>query len=188
MAMNSPFTTVANSGVSAMHAALIPPYGKVMFLDKVEDYTQIQLPNGQFAYSVMYDPDTHNLQPMSVATNPFCTAGAFLADGRLINLGGGAPSVDPTVGDGYNAIRYLEGLGGGAYNWREPGNKMASNRWYASAQTLADGRVFVAGGSLNGLSQFDFKNNNPTYEILSADGVSEGKNIDMNILIENMPY
>jgi hypothetical protein len=53
---------------------------------------------------------------------------------------------------------------------------------------LADGRVFVAGGSLNGLEQIYFENNNPTYEILGMDGVSEGKNIYMDILLENMPY
>ena len=38
-----------------MHAGLMPN-GRVVFLDKVENYTQIKLGNGQFAYSAEYDP------------------------------------------------------------------------------------------------------------------------------------
>jgi len=74
--------------------------------------------------------------------------------------------IDPTVVDGFNAIRYLSRSSSDAsldgQNWREPGNKMASKRWYASAQILADGRVFVASGSLNGLDPTVPANNNPT--------------------------
>lgn len=41
-----------------MHAGLMPN-GRVIFLDKVENYTQIKLPNGQYAYSAEYDPATN---------------------------------------------------------------------------------------------------------------------------------
>ena len=41
-----------------MHAGLMPN-GRVVFLDKVENYTQIKLPNGQYAYSAEYDPETN---------------------------------------------------------------------------------------------------------------------------------
>ena len=41
-----------------MHAGLMPN-GRVIFLDKVENYTQIKLPDGQYAYSAEYDPDTN---------------------------------------------------------------------------------------------------------------------------------
>lgn len=47
------FKVVGQSGVPAMHAGLMPN-GRVVFLDKVEDYTQIKLANGQFAYSAEY--------------------------------------------------------------------------------------------------------------------------------------
>lgn len=43
-----------------MHAGLLQN-GRVVFLDKVEDYSQIKLPNGQFAYSAEYDPATNNV-------------------------------------------------------------------------------------------------------------------------------
>ena len=43
-----------------MHAGLMPN-GRVVFLDKVENYTQLKLPNGQYAYSAEYDPATNNV-------------------------------------------------------------------------------------------------------------------------------
>ena len=41
-----------------MHAGLMQN-GRVVFLDKIENYTQIKLGNGQFAYSAEYDPATN---------------------------------------------------------------------------------------------------------------------------------
>lgn len=49
---------VGQSGVPAMHAGLMPN-GRVIFLDKVENYTQIKLSDGQYAYSAEYDPVTN---------------------------------------------------------------------------------------------------------------------------------
>jgi hypothetical protein len=183
------FNVTASSGVPAMHAAVIPPSGQVLFLDKVENYSELLLPNKRYAYSSIYDPETYSLTPLPVATNPFCCGGSFLADGRLVTVGGNAPLLwlDPTVQNGFDAIRYL-GNNNGTYDWKEPGNKLASNRWYASAQTLADGTMFVAAGSLNGLDPLNSSNNNPTFEILDQNGVSDGENIPMDILVDTMPY
>ena len=58
MGMPGAFNVVGKSGVPAMHAGLLPN-GRVVFLDKVENYTQIKLPNGQYAYSAEYDPATN---------------------------------------------------------------------------------------------------------------------------------
>ncbi|KAL8937199.1 MAG: hypothetical protein Q9216_004542 [Gyalolechia sp. 2 TL-2023] len=181
------------AGVPAMHAGLMQN-GRVIFLDKVEEFTQIKLPNGQFAYSAEYDPATNKVVGLPYKTNAFCSGGAFLADGRFVSIGGNAPLdfIDPTVGDGFDGIRYLRrsatdaSLNGQA--WQEPGNKIASARWYASVQTMPDGTLFVASGSLNGLDPTVKENNNPTYEILNAQGVSNGKNIPMEILNKNQPY
>ncbi|KAJ4546694.1 hypothetical protein HRR78_005695 [Exophiala dermatitidis] len=183
------FRVSTRSGVAAMHAALLPPSGKVVFLDKVENYSELHLPNQRSAYSSVYDPETGQLSPLSVSTNAFCCGGTFLADGRLITVGGNGPlpDLDPTVGDGFDAIRYLR-AGQGDNLWSEPGNKLSSKRWYASAQTLADGKVFVAAGSLNALDVLNHSNNNPTYEILDAEGISNGRNIRMDILVDHMPY
>lgn len=176
-----------------MHAGLMPN-GRVIFLDKVENYTQIKIPDGYYAYSAEYDPATNTAVGLSYKTNAFCSGGAFLPDGRWLSLGGNAPLdfIDPTVGDGFDAIRYLQRSSSDAslngQSWSEPGNKLASARWYASAQTMPDGTIFVASGSLNGLNPTVPTNNNPTYEILSNQGITRGVNIPMDILAKNQPY
>ncbi|KAL8694247.1 MAG: hypothetical protein Q9218_001073 [Villophora microphyllina] len=180
------------AGVPAMHAGLLPN-GKVVFLDKVENYTQLKLPNGQYAYSAEYDPNTRAVVPLAYKTNAFCSGGAFLADGRFVSIGGNAPLwFDPTVGDGFNAVRYLSRSSSDAslngQSWSEPGNKIASPRWYASVQTMPDGTLFVASGSKNGLDPTVPENNNPTYEILNAVGITSGNNIPLEILNKNQPY
>ncbi|KAL3420256.1 WSC domain-containing protein [Phlyctema vagabunda] len=184
------FKVVGQAGVPAMHAALMPN-GRVMFLDKVGNYTQLKLPSGYFAYSSEYDPATNKAIGLAYKTNAFCAGGAFLADGRIISVGGNGPlDVDPTVGDGFNAIRYLDRNTPAATGqaWSEPGNKLSSARWYASVQTMPDSTLFVAAGSLNGLDPTVLTNNNPTYEILNPAAVSSGTSIPLDILQSNQPY
>lgn len=100
--------------------------------------------------------------------------------------------IDPTVTDGFKAIRYLSRSSSDAskngQSWSEPGNKISTARWYASVQTMPDGTLFVASGSLNGLTPTEPKNNNPTYEILNAQGISSGNSIPLEILNKNQPY
>lgn len=140
------FQVVGDSGVPAMHAALLP-YGRVVFLDKIEDYTRLNLSNGQLAYSSEYDPATLGL---AYKTNAFCSGGSFLANGTLLNAGGNAPLtwLDPTVGDGFRGLRYLtrsaSDLSLDGDDWVEPGNVLKTARWYGSVQTLPDGKIFVA--------------------------------------------
>lgn len=181
------------SGVPAMHAGLMPN-GRVVFLDKVENYTELKLPNGQYAYSSEWDPVTGDLVPLSYKTNAFCSGGIFLADGRFVSLGGNAPLdfIDPTVGDGFRGIRMIKrsatdaSLNGKA--WDEPGTHLDTPRWYASVQIMPDDTIFVASGSKNGLDPSKPENNNPTYEILNADGTPRGKSYNMEILVKNQPY
>lgn len=54
-----------------MHAGLMPN-GRVVFLDKVEDYTQIKLDNGQYAYSAEYDPVHRTLVGLSYQVFHYC--------------------------------------------------------------------------------------------------------------------
>lgn len=181
------------SGVPAMHAGLMPN-GRVVFLDKVENYTELKLSNGQYAYSSEYDPVTNKVVPLAYKTNAFCSGGIFLADGRFASLGGNAPLdfIDKTVGDGFRGIRFLKrsstdaSLNGQA--WDEPGTHLDTPRWYASAQIMPDDTIFVASGSKNGLDPSKPENNNPTYEILNADGTPRGKSIRMELLVNTQPY
>ena len=117
-----------NTGVPAMHAALLLD-GSVMFLDKIENRSKLFLPNGGKADSSIYDPESRSVTGLGVSTNPFCCGGSFLADGRLISLGGNGPLYhdDSSVGDGFDGIRYLVAYGDQT-KWSEPGNKLASKR------------------------------------------------------------
>ncbi|KKA22936.1 Glyoxal oxidase [Rasamsonia emersonii CBS 393.64] len=187
------FKLVGQSGVPAMAAGLMPN-GKVVFIDKVENYTQLILESGQYAYSAEYDPSTNTPKALSYKTNAFCTGGAFLPDGRMISVGGNGPllDIDPTVGDGFRGIRYLErhfdsNESDGA-DWDEPGHSLTTARWYASVQVLPNGTLFVASGSLNGLDPLDPENNNPTYELLDEDGMPMTSSIELPILEMNQPY
>lgn len=187
------FKIVGDSGVPAMHAALMPN-GRVVFLDKVENYTRLKLADGYFAYSSEYDPATNEVVPLSYKTNAFCAGGAFLANGTLLAVGGNGNLswLDPTVTDGWRGIRYLtrsasDNSSNGA-NWVEPGNQLDTARWYPSVQTLPDGTIFVASGSLNGLDPAQHANNNPTYEILDQNGITQGQSIPMEILVKSQPY
>ena len=176
-----------------MHAALMPN-GRVVFLDKVENYTQLRLPDGQLAYSAEYNPATNEVVGLAYKTNAFCAGGSFLENGTLLSVGGNAPLtwLDPTVGDGFRAIRYLtrsatsDELDG--HDWSEPGNQLDTPRWYPTVQTLSDGTIFVASGSLNGLDPAVNANNNPTYEIFDREGISHGGSIRLPLLVKAQPY
>nr|OQO29912.1 hypothetical protein B0A51_03508 [Rachicladosporium sp. CCFEE 5018] len=185
------FDIVGQSGVPAMHAALMPN-GRVVFLDKVEDYTQLKLDNGQFAYSSEYDPVTNQVVPLAYKTNAFCAGGTFLADGRLLSAGGNANLswLDPTITDGWRGERYLacSSSDQAGQAWSEPGSQLDTARWYPTLQTIPDGRIFVASGSLNGLDPTVKSNNNPTYEILDRNGITSGGSTILPLLVKAQPY
>jgi hypothetical protein len=67
--MPGKFSIVGDSGVPVMHAALMPN-GKLVFLDKVENYTQLRLNNGDLAFSAEWDPDSKALTPLSYKVLP----------------------------------------------------------------------------------------------------------------------
>ena len=48
--------------------------------------------------------------------------------------------------------------------------------------------MFVASGSKNGLDLTVPTNNNPTYEILSTDGITQGQSIGLGLLVKVQPY
>jgi len=176
-----------------MHAALLPN-GRVVFLDKLENYTQLKLADGYYAYSAEYDTATNQVVPLAYKTNAFCAGGSFLPNGTLLSVGGNAPLtwLDPAIGNGFQAVRYLTRTAADASldgeDWVEPGNRLNTARWYPSVQTMPDGTLFVASGSLNGLDPTVDTNNNPTYEILSAEGVSQGTSTTWDFLVKAQPY
>jgi hypothetical protein len=83
----------------------------------------------------------------------FCSDNKFLADGRVISLGGTSYYLDPGVTTGGDArgISELEGLRSSrvydpeSNTWSMSG-EMKYGRWYPTAITLANGRLLVASG------------------------------------------
>jgi len=96
-----------------MHAALMPN-GRVIFLDKLENYTQLNTSDGNYAMSSEFNPDSTSptfgkAVPLYYQSNAFCSGGTFLADGRVISVGGNAPLtwLNSKILDGFRAIRFL---------------------------------------------------------------------------------
>lgn len=171
------------------------PNGRVVFLDKVENFTKLNVSDEHFAYSAEYDPVTNQRVPLAYKTNAFCAGGSFLANGTLMSIGGNGPlnDTDDSIFNGFQGLRWLTRSdpsqdGEGWSEIIEPKYQLDTPRWYASAQTMPDGTIFVASGSLNGLDPAKLSNNNPTYEILDINGVSKGESILMEILIKAQPY
>lgn len=80
---------VGVSGVSAMHATLIPNTNKIVFLEKVEKNTHAFLTENaaKMAFSVEYDIDESTFRPLHTKTNQFCSAGGYRPDGvSLLNF------------------------------------------------------------------------------------------------------
>ena len=83
----------------------------------------------------------------------FCSDNKFLADGRVIALGGTSYYLDPgvTAGDSGRGVSELEGLRSSriydpqSNTWSVSG-EMKYGRWYPTAITLANGKLFVASG------------------------------------------
>ncbi|KAF9123200.1 hypothetical protein BG015_005355, partial [Linnemannia schmuckeri] len=98
---------VGVSGVSAMHATLIPNTNKIVFLEKVEKNTHAYLTENaeKFAFSVEYDIDKSTFRPLHTKTNQFCSAGGYRPDGTIVSLGGAEAQSD--VAEGWNSLRFL---------------------------------------------------------------------------------
>ncbi|MFA5908367.1 MAG: LamG-like jellyroll fold domain-containing protein [Vicinamibacterales bacterium] len=115
--------------IVAIHQALLPT-GKVLMWDAA-DFTS--------APPVLWDPATGAyLNQPQTSTDLFCAGHAMLADGRLLMMGGDTR----TVGLGVNDVNVFNPA---TSTWSTaPG--MAYRRWYPTATTLSDGRVFVLSG------------------------------------------
>ena len=114
---------------------------------------------------------------MDVETNPFCAAGMHLPNGSFATFGGnGAITVGGAIGsvknpsgasasfdttyqdfDGTKAIRIITPCTGDVTedpvcSWYDSPNglQMQKHRWYPGCEALADGRVVLIGGFVNG--------------------------------------
>ncbi|KAI5059752.1 hypothetical protein GOP47_0026071 [Adiantum capillus-veneris] len=145
------WATLLTPGISAMHMATTR-FNKVIVFDRTDfGPSQMRLPNGRcrdnpndlalkrdcYAHSYEYDVSSNRARPLMVLTDTWCSSGAFVANGTLLQTGG--------FNDGATAIRYFQPCVGATCDWLETGHLSAA-RWYASNQILPDNRVIVVGG------------------------------------------
>jgi hypothetical protein len=142
----------ANMGVSAMHMQLLPGDLVLMFDRTDTGPSNLSLPaltpcaaspTGPdcTAHSVLLDLRSNTLHPYPLTTNPWCSSGALLPNGTLLQTGGFA--------SGDRVVRLFDPANG----WTELPAPLAARRWYASNVALPDGRVLVLGGR----RQFNFE-------------------------------
>ncbi|KAL6870894.1 hypothetical protein ACP4OV_014742 [Aristida adscensionis] len=142
----------ANIGVSAMHMQLLPGDFVLMFDRTDTGPSNISLAELSpcaatadgadcTAHSVLLDLRSNVLHPYPLATNPWCSSGALLPNGTLLQTGGFA--------DGDRVARLFTPAAG----WTELPSALAARRWYATDMILPDGRVLILGGR----RQFSFE-------------------------------
>jgi hypothetical protein len=108
-------------------------------------------PDG-YANQAIFPPPLSDDEPLNDGAL-FCSDNKFLADGRVIAMGGTAYYSDPgvDVADSNYGVAELEGLRNARIydprtkTWSQSG-PMHHGRWYPTAVTLPDGSVFVASG------------------------------------------
>ncbi|CAM8916027.1 unnamed protein product [Rhodiola kirilowii] len=145
-----------STGVVGMHMALTR-YNKVIMFDQIgtveSGYPLRHRFNGSscsgrspdtedwscFAHSVEYDIGLNHIRPLRLDTDPWCSSGAFLSNGTLLQVGG--------YGNGIRRIRYFDSCSNGKCDWAQARESLSDNRWYASSQILPDvDQLIVIGG------------------------------------------
>ncbi|PIN01235.1 Galactose oxidase [Handroanthus impetiginosus] len=139
-------------GISAMHMQLLHT-DRVVIFDRTDfGRSNISLPTGKCrndpsdttliedctAHSVEYDVASNSVRPLMLLTDTWCSAGAAMPDGTLIQTGG--------YNDGDHAVRIYKPCRNNSCDWREINPGLKQRRWYATNQILPDGRQIIIGG------------------------------------------
>ncbi|KAL3639099.1 hypothetical protein CASFOL_017006 [Castilleja foliolosa] len=150
---------LSNIGVSAMHMQLLNNDRVIIF--DLTDFgpSNISLPNNRCrnnsrdltlkidctAHSVEYNVVTNSIRPLYIFTNTWCSSGATMVDGSLLQTGG--------YNDGDQNTRVFKACTKGACDWQEFDHVLTKRRWYATNHILPDGRQIIIGGT----GQFNYE-------------------------------
>ncbi|GFP95183.1 galactose oxidase [Phtheirospermum japonicum] len=150
---------LSNIGVSAMHMQLLNTDRVVIF--DLTDFgpSNISLPNNRCrnnprdltlqidctAHSIEYDVVSNSIRPLYVFTNTWCSSGAAMPDGSLLQTGG--------YNDGDQNARVFKPCTNNACDWQEFDRVLTRRRWYATNHILPDGRQIIIGGT----GQFNYE-------------------------------
>ena len=123
------WSSVMNWPLVAVHSTLLPT-GEILMWDGWE------LPD---AAAKVWNPSTNVFYSTPAAAGLFCAAQAFLADGKLLVMGGHAGS-EIGIPDTFTFDPFTRA-------WTRAPN-MYFSRWYPSATRLGDGRVVTISGQI----------------------------------------
>ncbi|PON93846.1 1,4-alpha-glucan-branching enzyme [Trema orientale] len=135
-----------NIGISAMHMQLLNN-DRVVIYDRTDfGPSNLSLPAGKClpnskectAHSAEYVVAANTFRALTVQTNVWCSSGAVMADGTLIQTGGSF--------EGERRVRLFEPCSDFTCDWQEINFALGSMRWYASNHILPDGRQIIIGG------------------------------------------
>lgn len=143
-----------NAGIASMHTALTH-FGTLVLLDRTDiGASLLNLPDGTCrndpldlmlkhdcsAHSVLYDPSTNTVRPLTILTDTWCSSGQFMPDGTLLQTGGDY--------DGATKIRTFTPCDpSGTCDWVESSTQFLQEaRWYATNQLLPEGQQIIIGG------------------------------------------
>ncbi|KAG0170906.1 hypothetical protein DFQ28_001418 [Apophysomyces sp. BC1034] len=173
------------TGVAAMHATLLNE-NTIMIIDKAE-WNEAQFDSGQSAFSTVYDLRTDTYRAVHLDTNTFCSAGGFLANGTLINTGGGEKRGRTWKAEpGWQSIRHFSPCTDNSCEWSEwKTGRMTVNRWYPTVEQLPEGDIIIVGGSTKGTAVNRDEVNVPSYEFWPP---RSSEPVDLPFLNETMPY
>lgn len=125
-----------NSGVSAMHAILLPKINQVLMYDAtIWRISKFPLPPEKrpchmfdpvkkmedcWAHAVLFDINTYKLTALKIETDTWCSSGGLTVDGNLVGTGG--------FMNGAKTVRFLDSCL--TCDWRENPTGLADPRWY----------------------------------------------------------
>ncbi|KAI3717712.1 hypothetical protein L1987_69490 [Smallanthus sonchifolius] len=138
-------------GITAMHMQLLPTDHVIIFDRTDFGASNISLPDGKCredpydkvlkkdctAHSVEYDVMSNSVRPLMVLTDVWCSSGALMSDGSLVQTGG--------FNDGDHVVRVFNNSCSSC-DWEEREYGLVQRRWYATNHILTDGRQIVIGG------------------------------------------
>ncbi|WOG91962.1 hypothetical protein DCAR_0311217 [Daucus carota subsp. sativus] len=143
---------LSSVGISAMHMQLLNNNRVIMFDRTDFGKSNISLPNNKCridandtalptdctAHSVEYDVKKNVVRPLMVLTDVWCSSGAAMPDGRLVQTGG--------YNDGDHVVRIFRPCNNVTCDWEEIKSGLTQRRWYATNHILPDGRQIIIGG------------------------------------------
>ncbi|KAG8379477.1 hypothetical protein BUALT_Bualt07G0092600 [Buddleja alternifolia] len=175
-------------GISAMHMQLMRN-NKIVMFDRTDfGASNLSLPAGRCRYdpndkilqkdctahSILYDVGSNAFRSLTVQTDTWCSSGAVLLDGTLVQTGG--------FNDGDHVIRTLAPCIGQNCDWIEFPRVLSQRRWYASNQILPDGRIIIVGGRGEFNYEFYPDNTISSYESVWINFLRETRDRDENNL------